>query len=100
MAQILKLPVQTRNLAKLGYRRVRSDAEIERPEPTRSFSAGKAQILEFSAPGVSMFEQALLSDERGDERAAELYRKAIEQQDCVADAFCNLGIIHSQTATT
>ena len=26
-------------------------------------------------------------------KAAELYRKAIEEGDCVADAYCNLGII-------
>src|SRR5260370_18429446 len=35
-------------------------------------------------------------DERGDLKAAELYLKAIEEQDCVADAYCNLGIIESR----
>ena len=39
-------------------------------------------------------------DERGDSRAAELYGKAIDEQDCVADAFCNLGIIESQSGNT
>ena len=94
MAQILKLPVQT---SKLGYRRVRKRAKAaENPAQLDLFPAGKAQILEFTPPGLSPFELALMSDERGDSRAAELYAKAIDEQDCVADAFCNLGIIESQ----
>ncbi len=51
-------------------------------------------------PALSPFEQALISDERGDTQAAELYAKAIEDQDCVADAFCNLGIIESKKGNT
>ncbi len=99
MAQILKLPVPPRNLAKPGYRRVRKRCrDATDPNQLDLFPPAKAQILEFSAPSVSVFEQALLSDERGDERAADLYRRAIEQHDCVADAYCNLGIIHSQNA--
>lgn len=39
-------------------------------------------------------------DERGDPRAGELYRKAIEEGDCLADAYCNLGIIESQKGHT
>ena len=93
MAQILKLPVQTR---KLGYRRVRKRCKETDPNQLDLFPPTKAQILEFSSPNLGAFEQALLSDERGDERAAELYSKAIEQEDCVADSFCNLGIIESQ----
>lgn len=93
MAQILKLPVQTH---KLGFRRVRKRCKSADPNQLDLFPPAKAQILEFTAPGLSTFEQALLSDERGDDRAAELYSKAIEQQDCVADAFCNLGILESQ----
>jgi len=42
----------------------------------------------------------LLWDEQGDARAIELYARAIEAQDCVADAYCNLGIIHSQKGDT
>ncbi len=41
-----------------------------------------------------------MSDERGDSRAAELYHQAIEQEDCVADAFCNLGILETQRGNT
>lgn len=94
MAQILKLPVQA---SKLGYRRVkRRTKACENPDQLDLFSQGRAQILTFAPPEQSLFEQALLSDERGDGKAAELYAQAIEQQDCVADAFCNLGIIESQ----
>jgi tetratricopeptide (TPR) repeat protein len=93
MAQILKLPVQA---TKLGYRRVK-----KRPQSAETsgqmdlFPAASAQILAFTSD-LSFFEQALMCDERGDDRAGELYVKAIDQQDCVADALCNLGIIESQ----
>src|SRR5438552_19148116 len=39
-------------------------------------------------------------DERGDPKAAEIYAKAIAEQDCVADAYCNLGIIESKKGDT
>jgi tetratricopeptide (TPR) repeat protein len=39
-------------------------------------------------------------DERDDSRAAELYARAIEALDCVADAYCNLGIIESRKGNT
>jgi tetratricopeptide (TPR) repeat protein len=47
---------------------------------------------------LSMFEEAMLLDEQGDTTAARLrYLKAIEEGDCIADAYCNLGILESQT---
>jgi tetratricopeptide (TPR) repeat protein len=42
---------------------------------------------------LSPFEEALVLHERGSEGAAEAYRKAIRLDDCVADAYCNLGIL-------
>ena len=92
MAEILKFPVQA---SKFGYKRVRKAARsADHPNQLDLFAQPTAQILDF-APS-SRFEQALLFDERGDPKAAELYAKAIEEQDCVADAYCNLGIIHSK----
>src|SRR6185369_14617435 len=41
-----------------------------------------------------------LFDEHGDQRAADFYTQAIEKEDCVADAFCNLGIIETQQGDT
>ena len=97
MGQILKFPVQA---SKFGYKRVRKRAKAaEDPDQLHLFPRPAAQILSF-APELSRFEQALMLDERGDPKAAELYAKAIEEHDCVADAHCNLGIIESQKGNT
>jgi tetratricopeptide (TPR) repeat protein len=97
MAQILKLPVQP---TKLGYKRVRKRCKsADDPNQLDLFSAPTARILNFQAE-LSPFEQALLSDERGDKSAADLYTAAIEKEDCVADSLCNLGIIETQRGNT
>src|SRR2546426_3847493 len=97
MAQILKFPAQA---SKFGYKRVKKRTKAaENPDQLHLFPQPAAHILNF-APESSRFEQALMLDERGDPKAAELYAKAIEEQDCVADAFCNLGIIESQKGNT
>jgi len=97
MGQILKFPLQA---SKFGYKRVRQRAKpAENPNQLHLFPQPTAQILSF-ASGLSCFEQALLMDERGEAQAAEFYRKAIEENDCVADAFCNLGIIESKRGNT
>lgn len=93
MADILKLPVPATTL---GYRRVRKRRKTaENPAQLDLFSSEGAQILEFAA-GLSLFEQALLADERGDGRAALLYAEAVEKDDRAADACCNLGILETQ----
>jgi len=93
MAQILKFPAQA---SKFGYKRVRRRTRAaEDPGQLNLFPQPTAQILNFASE-LSRFEQALMLDERGDAEAAELYAKAIEEHDCVADAYCNLGIIESQ----
>jgi tetratricopeptide (TPR) repeat protein len=91
MAQIIKFPAQA---TKLGFKRVKRK-QAENKGQLDLFPPSGAQILTFES-GLSRFEQALMLDERGDLRAAELYAKAIEEQDCVADAHCNLGIIESK----
>jgi len=96
MGEILKFPVEG---AKLGYKRVRRRKAPEEPGQLNLFHQATAPILNFAA-SLSPFEQALLFDERGDAKAAELYLKAIEDQDCVADAYCNLGILESQSGNT
>ena len=97
MAQILKFPAQS---SKLGYKRVRKRTNAaESPDQLHLFPQTTAQILDFGSES-GRFEQALILDERGDPKAAELYAKAIEEQDCVADAYCNLGIIESQKGNT
>ena len=42
---------------------------------------------------LSPFEEALILHEQGDRRAIEMYLKAIRGGECVADAYCNLGIL-------
>ena len=93
MAQILKFPAPA---SKLGFKRVRKRARsTEDPGQLHLFDQPTAQLLPLLS-GLGRFEQALLCDERGDAQAAELYEKAIEEEDCVADCYCNLGIIESQ----
>lgn len=97
MAEILKFPAPA---SKLGYKRVKKRAKAsDDPHQLHLFPPPAAQILDF-VPESSRFEQALLLDERGDPKAAEAYAKAIEEHDCVADAYCNLGIIESQKGNT
>ncbi|HZR16100.1 MAG TPA: tetratricopeptide repeat protein [Verrucomicrobiae bacterium] len=92
MGQILKFPVRA---AKFGYKRVPKRGREENPGQLHLFAQASAQVLQFT-PDSSHFEYALLLDERGDARAAELYLKAIAAQDCTADAYCNLGILESK----
>jgi len=93
MGQILKFPVRA---AKFGHKRVRNRCRTEEnPAQLHLFPQPTAQVLPFS-PDLSHFEQALLLDERGDARAGDFYARAIAAQDCVADAYCNLGIIESK----
>ena len=96
MGQILKFPSQT---SKFGYTRVKRRARADNPDQLHLFAEHTAQILSFASPATP-FEQALVLDERGDQKAAEFYARAIEGQDCVADAYCNLGIIESRNGNT
>jgi tetratricopeptide (TPR) repeat protein len=93
MGEILKFPVPA---SKFGYKRVKTRAKAaEHPDQLSLFARPTAQILDLMAES-SRFDQALALDERDDVNAAECYRKAIEAEDCVADAYCNLGIIESK----
>jgi len=42
---------------------------------------------------MSPFEEALILHEQNDPRADAMYRRAIEEGECVPDAYCNLGIM-------
>jgi tetratricopeptide (TPR) repeat protein len=97
MGEILKFPGDA---AKLGYSRVGKRARrAGDPNQLDLFLPPPARVSNFTA-GIGPFEQALICDERDDDQAAELYARAIEDQDCVADAFCNLGIIESKRGNT
>lgn len=80
---------------KFGLQRARTKRgrEPKNAGQLNLFAGGKVIRLN----QLSLFEEALLSDEQGDTKAARLrYLKAIERDDCVADAYCNLGILNSQ----
>jgi len=98
MAQILNFPVQP---SKLGYKRAKRRAGRARDvNQLDLFPEPEAQILHLES-GLSRFDQALMLDERGEPgAAADLYAKAIAEQDCPADAYCNLGIIESRNGNT
>jgi tetratricopeptide (TPR) repeat protein len=90
MAKIIKFPLPTPE--KFGPQRVRKRKE-PRVGPTGQlnlFTGGKVVKLNHLTP----FEEALLLDEQGNKARARIgYLQAIEQEDSVADAYCNLGII-------
>lgn len=86
-------PTDERKPPKFGFTRVRRRQRGDSPDQMDLFAPGQSQVLAF--PGAaSAFEQALASDEAGDEQVArDGYQAAIDTGDCVADAYCNLGIL-------
>jgi tetratricopeptide (TPR) repeat protein len=97
MGEILKFPGDA---TKPGFRRVRQRCrKADDPNQLDLFLPAVARMATPS-PELSPFEQALAADERGEPQAADLYARAIENNDCVADAYCNLGIIESKRGNT
>lgn len=94
MTKVIQFPGS--NPEKFGFKPVR-----KKEKPTGStlgqldlFSGGKVRSLR----QLSVFEEALMLDEGGENRARvrEHYLKAIETSDSIADAYCNLGILESE----
>ncbi|MFQ5512227.1 MAG: tetratricopeptide repeat protein [Candidatus Krumholzibacteriia bacterium] len=82
---------------RFGFERVKkrraTGTRMEQQGQMSLFSRPGAGIVVPLPTGMSAFDEALMLDERGDRRAAEAYRKAIEDGDCTADAYCNLGVM-------
>jgi len=92
MAKVIQFPVP--NPEKFGFKPVRkkkSDPDGYKHGQLDLF--GEAKIVNLN--NLTPFEEALMLDEQGDNRAAQQYQKAIDAGDSIADAFCNLGIIES-----
>lgn len=90
------IPFPMEAVRRLGHQRVekrRSD-KLEQKGQLNLFGPARGEVLEI--PSEHPFERALLYDEQGDDRAAEMYERAISRGHDVADAFCNLGIIKSR----
>lgn len=94
MAKIIQFPLNPAP-EKFGLQRARKKKGSEggKPGQLNLFTGGKVVKLN----QLSVFEEALLLDDSGEvKKARQYYQKAIEEGDCVADAYCNLGIIESQ----
>ncbi|HAA77070.1 TPA: hypothetical protein DCE37_18315 [Candidatus Latescibacteria bacterium] len=92
------VPFPSQSTIKLGYKRVgvRRQADLERHGQLNLFAEPKGQVVELPRRRMSAFEEALLLDEHGDPSSGDLYRQAIAEGDCVAEAYCNLGILESE----
>ncbi|HKZ38834.1 MAG TPA: tetratricopeptide repeat protein [Chryseolinea sp.] len=96
MGKIIKFPIPTPE--KFGPQRVRKRKESRRNQngQLNLFSGGKVIKLN----QLTSFEEALLLDEQGNKQRAKVgYLQAIDQEDSIADAYCNLGIIESLEGT-
>ena len=86
---------------KLGFKKVRKDEEEGDDTQLNLFVQDKdpdktIQILRHLDP----FEKGLQLDEKNPAIAEKLYLEAIENGVSVADAHCNLGILHARTGAT
>lgn len=94
MAKIIQFPLNS-TPEKFGLQRARikKGREGGKLAQLNLFTGGKVIKLN----QLSVFEEALLLDENGDTAKARIgYQKAIKEEDCAADAYCNLGILESQ----
>ena len=66
--------------------------ELELHGQRNLFSESEGRLIQMPVR-MSPFEEALILHEQGDPRAAGMYAQAISEEECVADAFCNLGIL-------
>lgn len=94
MGKVVKFPGPAPE--KFGLQRVQKKKtkakDSEKPSQLPLFTG--ARVVKMNQ--LSSFEEALLQDENNNLKSAkELYLKAIEEGDSLADAWCNLGIIES-----
>jgi tetratricopeptide (TPR) repeat protein len=94
MAKIIKLAGEPAE--RFGYKRAsRKSRRSGDPQGQLNLFSVSPRIIQLPN-SLSLFESALIAHENGDMQAADRYRQAIAQDDCQADAWCNLGIIESQ----
>ena len=100
---VIRFPVEA--VSRIGFQR----ADARQPgKATRMEAEGQINMFDPGAaePGrlgavvplplqTGLFETAILLDDRGDPRAEDLYRRAAEEGDYPADAWCNLGVLRS-----
>ena len=92
MAKVIKFPGT--GPVKFGLQKARYAKKSKKDDQGQLPLFGGGRVIKLG--NLSIFEEALILHERGDKvNARKLYQKAIEEVDCMADAFCNLGIIES-----
>lgn len=96
MTKIIQLPERTP--AKFGYKRAKKNrtGDLESKGQLNLFNQTEATIHVLPSR-FTPFEEALWYDENNMPGAQEAYLKAILVEDCTADAYCNLGILESQS---
>lgn len=93
MAKVVKFPGSAPE--KFGFQKVRKKKTDETGKSGQLNLFG-GRVIRLNQ--LSTFEEALMLDEAGDrQKAKTLYQKAIEENEFTADAWCNLGIIESQS---
>ena len=93
MAKVVRFTIEAPK--KFGLERVRKKRkpDLEKFGQLNLFTG--ARIVKLNQ--LTSFEEALLQDENHNVNSAkDLYLKAIEEGDSLADAYCNLGIIESE----
>jgi len=93
MAKVIQFPVPSPE--KFGFKPVRKTkpATPHKQGQLNLFTGGKVVRMN----QLTVFEEALLMDDQSEkDKARELYTKAIQEKDSVADAYCNLGILESE----
>jgi len=91
MAQIYRFP--EKKIKKLGYKKVRTKKKLEQEKLGQlNLFSGRTPVVKIPTK-YTPFEEALIYDEKNDDRAIEYYLKAVAEKDFPADSYCNLGII-------
>ena len=96
MAKVIKLPFKSTGRFDLKPVRKKRAAKLEEHGQLNIFQQReRARVVSINEKSGS-FESALRLHDQNIEEASNLYRKAIENGDHEADAYCNLGILESQ----
>lgn len=93
MSKIIQLPAP--EISKYGFKRAKNrKSKLEKQGQLNLFPGSSASIIQFPSH-LTMFERALVYDEHDNPKAKEAYLQSIEQEENIADSYCNLGIIES-----
>jgi tetratricopeptide (TPR) repeat protein len=97
---VIRFPVE--GVRRKGFTRAKAlhGSAMERQGQLSLFGERPAGEVLSLPSRMGLFEEAMLLDERGDAGATEAYRRAIDANDSIADAYCNLGIKQSEVGKT